>query len=88
MNIHKDKGHAYELRQYINPAHEVKYKLLFKQFEHEVGTICYDFNGYDYGLAREDSYYLGVTHISVTLDPEGKDYPFFTVPSDHLEIIK
>jgi hypothetical protein len=66
----------------------MKYKLLSRQFDYEVGTVCYDFNGHDYGLAREDSYYSGESHISITLDPEGKDYPFFTVPLDHLEIIK
>ena len=66
----------------------MKYKLLVKRFEHEVGTICYKFNKYDYGLTRDDSCVTGVSHTAVTLDPEGKDYPFFTVPSDHLKIIK
>lgn len=65
----------------------MKYKLLVKRFEHEVGTICYEFNKHDYGCARDDSCYTGVTHTSVTIDPAG-DYPFFTVPFQDLEILK
>jgi hypothetical protein len=71
----------------MNYSGHQKYKLLVKRFEVEVGTICYIFDGHDFGCAREDSYYTRIPHTSVTLDPKG-DYPFFTVPSDHLEIIK
>jgi len=66
----------------------MKYKLLTERFEHEVGTVCYDFIWHDYGCARDDSYYSGEPHISVTLDSEGKGYPFFTVPLHNLEILK
>jgi hypothetical protein len=60
------------------------YKLLQERFEHEAGTIVYDSTKHDYGLSRDDTNATGVYHISVTTNPDG-DYPFFTVPVDHLQ---
>lgn len=51
---------------------------------HPVGTQCYVFNGHDYGCAREDTFYSGVSHISMTLDPDGRN-PYFTIPVEDLE---
>jgi hypothetical protein len=56
-----------------------KYQLVNKRFEHEAGTIVYDFKGYDYGCARDDWMESGIDHNTMTLDPEGGG-PFFTVP--------
>lgn len=39
---------------------------------------------YDYGLARDDSKYLGVRHVSVSRDLSTGGYPTFTVPRDVL----
>lgn len=51
------------------------------------GTIVYDTAKYDYGLARDDTYFTGVEHMSVSLNPDG-DYPFFTVPVMHVQELK
>jgi len=40
----------------------------------------------DYGSAGDDTRLTGIEHVSVTLNKDG-DYPFFTVPRDHLEPI-
>lgn len=50
----------------------------------KVGMTVYECAKYDYGLARDDTNFTGIHHISVTLDPTG-DYPYFTVPVDSLE---
>jgi len=50
------------------------------------GTLVFPSKGYDYGLARDDTRFTGVQHVSVTLDPEG-GYPFFTHPLSDLEVI-
>lgn len=44
------------------------------------GEIVVLARGYDYGLARDDTNYFGVYHVSVSRDLENGDYPFFTVP--------
>lgn len=49
----------------------------------EVGATVYRCKGWDYGCANDDTRRLGITHISVTLDPGG-DYPFFTIPVEDL----
>lgn len=49
-----------------------------------IGTIVYKLAKHDYGLARDDTDYTGVEHISVTLKPDG-DYPSFTIPYEFLE---
>ena len=68
----------------IDPSENKMYKLLQERFEHEAGIIVYDSAQYDYGLSRDDTNATGIHHISVTTDPNG-DYPFFTVPVDHLQ---
>ena len=50
----------------------------------KVGMTVYECAKYDYGLARDDTNFTGIYHISVTLDPTG-DYHYFTVPFDSLE---
>jgi len=55
------------------------YILTKSRFNYKKGTVVYDYNGHDYGLARDDTYASGVDHISVTEDPKGST-PFFTVP--------
>lgn len=69
-----------------------KYKLLKdREIRGELcakaGTTVYEVTGYDYGLARDDSVYSGIPHISVTLDATG-GYPSFTVPTCDLEKIE
>lgn len=49
-----------------------------------IGTICYEFNRYDYGLASDDTRATGKPHVSVTLNSDG-DYPSFTIREDFLE---
>jgi len=48
------------------------------------GTVVYKSQKYDYGMAREDEWFTGQPHISVSLNSDG-DYPFFTVPVHKLE---
>jgi len=59
------------------------YVLLQDRFEHPAGTVVYPASRHDYGLARDDTYYTGEDHISVTLKEDG-DYPFFTCPESYL----
>ena len=56
-----------------------KYLLLAPRFEHPAGRIVYKFQGYDYGLARDDEEFTGIPHLSLTTDPLGVATPFFTV---------
>lgn len=49
-----------------------------------LGQTVYEFVHEDYGLASNDSRYMGVKHTSVTLDPIG-GYPCFTIPIEDLE---
>lgn len=51
----------------------------------KAGTTVYAIRGYDYGLAKDDTRFRGIEHISVTLDSEG-DYPFFTVPRADISV--
>jgi hypothetical protein len=60
------------------------YELTVSRFEHPIGTVCYDFLGYDYGLSNDDSFATEETHINVTLSPTG-GAPFFTVPASQLK---
>ncbi len=50
------------------------------------GTTVFSIRSHDYGLANDDARATGRHHTSVTLDPGG-GYPFFTVPTDELEMI-
>jgi hypothetical protein len=52
----------------------------------KVGDTVYPVKGYDYGLARDDTYATGEEYISVTLDQNG-DYPYFTVPVRLIESV-
>lgn len=52
----------------------------------KVGDIVYDQKGYDYGLAKDDSYFSGQEHITVTKNSDGST-PGFTIPKSHLEIV-
>lgn len=61
-----------------------KYKLKYDRFEHTVGTIVQDYNGFDYGLSHDDSRVTGIEHTSVSLDGE---LPFFTIPVEDLDEI-
>ena len=63
---------------------KLSYKLLVDRFEYKAGTIVYEYNGYDYGLARDDIIVTGVYHVNMTTDPSGGT-PFFTVPLDDVE---
>ena len=62
----------------------MKYKLKEDSGGYEKGTEVYSLNGYDYGLASDDTRMTGVQHISVTLKSDG-DYPSFTVATHKLE---
>jgi hypothetical protein len=48
------------------------------------GSIVFKQSGYDYGLARDDTNFTGIEHISVTLKRSG-GYPGFTIPLCDLE---
>lgn len=61
----------------------MKYILNHSRFKYPAGTVVYDCQKHDYGLARDDTNETGEEHISVSLNESG-DYPFFTVPADHL----
>lgn len=60
------------------------YTLLRDRSEHLAGITVYRCSCHDYGLARDDTNYTGVEHISVSLKEDG-DYPFFTVPLHDLK---
>lgn len=51
------------------------------------GDIVYEFRGHDYGLARDDTRYSGIEHISVTERADG-GAPSFTIPLHTLKEIK
>lgn len=53
----------------------------------KVGTVVYDYHGYDYGCANDDTRMTGVEHQTMTLDPEGGG-PFFTMPCRDLKLIE
>lgn len=48
------------------------------------GSTIYSINGWDYGLAKDDTRMTGVEHVSVTLNSDGSS-PFFTIPRADLE---
>lgn len=52
----------------------------------KVGDIVTLAAGSDFGLAREDTQFTGLEHISVSLK-EGGAYPIFTIPTCDLERI-
>lgn len=60
------------------------YRLKKDRLGHTAGTLVYMAKSYDYGLARDDTMYTGVPHVSVTLNPDGSA-PTFTVPEFDLE---
>lgn len=49
-----------------------------------IGETVYDYAGWDYGCANDDTRYTGVKHVTVTKDPNGGT-PFFTIPERDLE---
>lgn len=51
------------------------------------GDIVFSLKRPDYGLASDDSRFLGYECVSVTKNEAG-DYPFFVVPRHDLELIK
>ena len=59
------------------------YKLKNSRFEHQQGTIVYEYREYDYGLSEDDCRATGFAHKSVTLNANG-DGKFFTVPNHEL----
>lgn len=64
-----------------------KYKMLKdSKLEPRAKTGCtvYSCAHSDYGMADDDTCMSGVVHVSVTLNSDGS-YPFFTVPTDHVE---
>lgn len=50
------------------------------------GTIVRMFDGHDYGLSRDDSYYTGKQHSSVK-ELGKEDRGFFTIANDYLEFV-
>ena len=64
-----------------------KFKLTEDRFGHKKGLIVYEFLQNDYGIVRDDSVITGIHHIAVTESIEN-DYPFFSIPEEHLEEIK
>jgi hypothetical protein len=44
----------------------------------KAGTTVYEYLGYDYGLASDDTRMTRIEHVSVTLEPNVT--PSFTVP--------
>ncbi len=67
----------------------VKYRMLSNSIlepKATRGATVYSIRSHDYGLANDDTRMTGRHHTSVTLDPNG-GYPFFTVPTDELEMI-
>ena len=68
-----------------------KYRMLEDsktQLHVKKGTLVYPYQGYDYGLANDDTKYFKKRHFSATLDPKGKAQPFFTVPFDDVESVE
>lgn len=54
--------------------------------EAKAGTIVYSLRSWDYGLAKDDTRFSGIEHVSVTLKADG-DYPSFTVPRSDIGAI-
>lgn len=50
----------------------------------KAGDIVFRASGYDYGLARDDSWYTGKPHISVTKNADGSG-PSFTIAEEDIE---
>lgn len=48
------------------------------------GSTVYQYTGYDYGLAKDDTQITGWQHMSVTLNRDGST-PFFTIPVKDLD---
>lgn len=67
-----------------------KYKIINTTMaansEAKIGDIVYKAIYCDYGCANDDTRSTGLEHISVTYKSDGQ-YPFFTIPKQHLEII-
>lgn len=58
-----------------------QFELLEDRFGCPKGTIVYEFIGYDYGLARDDTHYCNEEHICVSEDSNTKNgCTFFTAP--------
>jgi hypothetical protein len=66
----------YVFAQNAGPEDWVALPRQFKQ-----GDTVHRFTGYDYGCARDDMQYAGVSSIACTLDGNP---PFFTVPAKFL----
>lgn len=60
-----------------------KYRLKADRLGHKAGTICYPYNGCDYGLCSDDARATGVEHTAMVLFPGC--LPFFTVPVSDIE---
>lgn len=52
-----------------------------------IGMTVYEFTGYDYGLAKDDTWLFREEFRSFTLDPGGKG-PSFTMPMRCVREIK
>ena len=61
-----------------------KYRVTRDEDRASKDEVVYEFKGYGYGLASEDSRYTGKYHIFVTRDPDG-GLPAFTIPKSSLE---
>jgi len=61
------------------------YLLIADRFEYPKGQYVFRYIEVDYGISSGDTRSTGIKHISVTLDPEGRQPPFFTVPMTMLE---
>lgn len=51
------------------------------------GVTIYQFAGYDYGLAADDTRAFGEPHVSVTLNQDGS-IPSFTVPEKDIKAVE
>lgn len=47
------------------------------------GDVVYEFINYDYGLARDDTNFTGIYHVSVSKKSDG-GYPAYTIPFHNL----
>lgn len=67
----------------------MKYRLLKDSVNGGVpaGSIVYDCDKYDYGLAYDDTRHTGIEHVFVTMQSDG-GYPGFTCPSGDLVPVK
>lgn len=63
-----------------------KFVLTTDHAPFKIGDRVNQLMQYDYGLARDDTNYTGIEHISVTRDPNG-GYPSHTVPMTALKEI-